>query len=349
MQTKTLKDLIEINTIKDLENNKIIDYLKETLSKLNFQFKEIGNKKKVLIATRGNSNIGFICHTDTVDKSSMWSKNPLTLTKEENKLYGLGTSDMKGGIAALLEALKNLPLDYPCTCYFTYDEELNFGGIKTLIKNETTFPKVLIFPEPTNNVPIIANKGCLEFEMTVFGKSAHSSTPDLGDNAILKTIKIIQELEIFQKKLNQETDETYTIPYTTMNIATIKGGTTINKVPDTCLLKFDFRTISKSQETKIFNKLTSLSKKYNIKIKELNNVSSSKNNNNLFIKEIEKITNQKVSGLNYLTEASFFKDKDILILGPGPITAHQKDEYIEEKSYLETIELFKKIIKKYKD
>lgn len=346
MKYQILKDLIEINTIKDKDNQKIREYLKQTLLQLNFKITEIGEgNKKVLIAKRNESKIGFVCHTDTVNASNNWTYNPHTLTTKKNLMYGLGVSDMKGGIAALLEVLKEIDIDYPCAIYFTYDEEINFEGIKKLTGELNDFPETLIFPEPTNLTPMIANKGCIEFEVTCFGKSTHSSTPNKGDNAILKIISFIKDLTKYENIIKKEIDSIYEIPYATFNLGIINGGDAINKVLDKCKISFDFRTINNEQNAKIINEVTKICQKYNAKINIINNAPAARNNNSLFINKIEQICNNRCSSINYLTEASFFKNKNILILGPGPITAHQTDEFISIDSYLATIEIYKEIIK----
>ena len=336
-----LKDLIEINTIGDLENERFRDYIKTFLSPLGFTFREIGEgKEKVLIVKRGDGDLGFVCHTDTVGDSSLWTKEPLILTVSNDKLYGLGVSDMKGGIAALLESIKELDKSISLTCYFTYDEETNFRGINELVKLENDFPSTLIFTEPTDNVPVIANKGCLEFKVSFSGKSAHSSTPMLGENAIFKAMEFIKELEKLKKELMKNKENVYEIPYTTFNLSKISGGTVINKVPDYCEIYFDFRTVSRNDEEIIFNRLNNLITSMEI----INNVSSAMNKSTKFRKKIEGICNKPSTGLNYVTEASFFNNKNILILGPGPVTAHQEDEFISIDSYKKSIELYKNII-----
>lgn len=340
-----LKDLIEINTIGDLENERFRNYIKTFLSPLGFTFREIGEgKEKVLIVKRGDGDLGFVCHTDTVGDSSLWTKEPLTLTVSNDKLYGLGVSDMKGGIAALLESIKELDKSISLTCYFTYDEETNFRGINELVKLENDFPSTLIFTEPTDNVPVIANKGCLEFKVSFSGKSAHSSTPMLGENAIFKAIEFIKELEKLEKELMENKVDIYEIPYTTFNLSKISGGTVINKVPDYCEIYFDFRTVSRNDEEIIFNRLNNLVVSFNASMEIINNVSSAMNESTEFRKKIEGICNKPSTGLNYVTEASFFNNKNILILGPGPVTAHQEDEFISIDSYKKSIELYKNII-----
>ena len=251
-----LKNLIEINTINDKENEKIRTYIKSLLKDKSFDFQEIGeDKEKVLIAKRGNPTVAFCCHTDTVDKSVYWTKEALKLTEDKDNYYGLGVSDMKGGTAALLEVVTTLPTDIPCMLCFTYDEEISFKGITELIKNNINLPDTIIFPEPTDLVPAIANKGCIEFSITFNGKSAHSSTPELGENALYKALDFIKEVKDFATELRKENLPLYEVPYTTFNLSKINGGNEINKVPDTCEITFDFRTITKEHNKKIIAKI----------------------------------------------------------------------------------------------
>ena len=343
--SEILKKLIEINTINDKENEKIRDYIKNLLKDKNFAFQEIGTKKeKVFIAKRGNPTIAFCCHTDTVDKSVYWTKEALKLTEDKDNYYGLGVSDMKGGTAALLETITTLPIDIPCMACFTYDEEINFKGITELIKSNITLPETVIFPEPTDLVPAIANKGCIEFCVTFTGKSAHSSTPELGENALYKALDFIKELKAFANELKKEQLSLYEVPYTTFNLSKINGGNEINKVPDTCEITIDFRTITKDHNERIIDKISVLTEKYQAKNNILNNLNAAVTNNEDIIKKMETLTKQKVIGLNYVTEASFLPEKKIIILGPGPITAHQKDERIQKDSFNKCQEIYKKMI-----
>lgn len=343
--SEILKNLIEINTINDKENEKIRDYIKNLLKDKDFDFQEIGTKKeKVLIAKRKNPKVAFCCHTDTVDKSVYWTKEALKLTEDDENYYGLGVSDMKGGTAALLEVITTIPKNIPCMACFTYDEEISFKGITDLIKNNISLPDTIIFPEPTDLQPAIANKGCIEFSVKFNGKSAHSSTPDLGENALYKALDFIKELKEFAAELSKEKNPLYEVAYTTFNLSKITGGNEINKVPDTCEITFDFRTIIREHNQKIIEQVEQLTKKYQATATVLNNLNAALNKNKEVIEKIEAITNQKAIGLNYVTEASFLPDKNIIILGPGPITAHQKDEKIKKESFNKCQEIYKKII-----
>lgn len=348
MKYEVLNKLIEINTIKDKENSQMREFLASYLSTYNFTCQEIGTgNSKVLIATRGIPKIAFICHTDTVADSSDWTKNPFKVTTDKEYIYGLGVADMKGGIAALLEAISTLDRNTPCMLCFTYDEEINFTGIKELVAKEVTLPDTLLFTEPTDLVPVIANKGCIEYKLTFKGKSAHSSTPMLGENAIYRALAYIKELKEFAESLETEKNNLFEVPQTTFNLSKVTGGDEINKVPDFCEITFDFRTIKKEHNDRIQQQVKRLAQAYQCDVVLLNNLNAAVNEDQATIQKIEKVTKRKALGLNYSTEASFYPEKQILILGPGPVTAHQKDEKISQASYEKCKILYQEIIKTF--
>ena len=144
-QYKLLKDLVSFNTIKDKQNKEIINYIESYLKKLGFKTEY---KTKDLVMSIGkNPKLGFLGHTDTVEYIKEF-KNPFELTLKDGYLYGLGACDMKGGIAAMLEAVSNIELNKlknGMKLYFTYDEEIGFCGINELVKNNESFPEYMIF------------------------------------------------------------------------------------------------------------------------------------------------------------------------------------------------------------
>ena len=193
---KILKDLIKFNTIKDKENKEILDYIESYLLKIGF---ETEKKDKNLIMSIGKDfKFGFLGHTDTVEYIEGWDTNPFELTKIDDELYGLGVCDMKGGIAAILEAVSLIDfnkLNYGMKLYFTYDEEIGFGGIYDIVKTNETFPEIMIFGEPTNNEILLGSKGLLEYELCFNGIKAHSSNPEKGKSANMNAVKFLFELE----------------------------------------------------------------------------------------------------------------------------------------------------------
>ena len=339
-QKEILKQLVSYNTIKDKQNKEIMNYIENYLKTYNFTTKRI---KKCLIAYNDkNPKIGFIGHTDTVDYES-WDGNPFELQEKEDILIGLGACDMKGGIASILSAISKIDLNKnKIALYFTNDEEIAFEGINTIKDN--IIPNNVIIGEPTNNIPIYGTKGILELEITFYGKKCHSSTPDKGINAIYECIDFINKLKkYYEKNIKKEIVNDFEIPYTTMNIGIIEGGETVNSVPGKCRITIDFRIAKDKTITVLKKKINSLLKNYNATVLIKQSIPPRINNSD--IEFLEKISNKKQTKC-YLTEGSYI-NKDFIILGPGPDTSHQKNEYISCNSLKKTEELYIKIIEYY--
>lgn len=336
MQAKEiLKELIKFDTYKDKDNKKIINYIQKILE--NKGFKTEYKSKCLVMSIKEECKIGFIGHTDTVQSGSDWIYNPLELTEIDNKLYGLGTCDMKGGIAAILKAVLDTDwnkLNYGIKLIFTYDEEIGFEGIKEINRTNIKIPENVIVGEPTNNEMMNGSKGLLEFKIKFEGKSAHSSNPQKGINAIEKCIEFLNELKIFYDNLKLETDNRFKIPYTTMNIGRIDGGKSINIVPNSCVTYIDFRVMNNEHRIKILEKVNRLKEKYQFEYKIINDIKP-------FITESERSRTT-----DFITEASFIQSKNRYILGTGPINAHEANEYITIESLDRLIEQYKQMIDK---
>ena len=335
-----LAKLVSYDTIKDYQNKEMMDFIENYLKKYNFTTKRI---KKCLIAYNDeNANIGFIGHTDTVDYES-WDGNPFELKEDGDVLTGLGVCDMKGGIASILSTISKIDLDKnKLALFFTNDEEIGFEGINTI--KDYIFPNNVIIGEPTNNVPIYGTKGVLELEIEFYGVKCHSSTPNKGINAIYECISFIEKLNsYYENKIMKEIYNDFEIPYTTMNIGMINGGETINSVPGKCKITIDFRIANSKQLNTIKKKIKELLKNYNSNLIIKQCIPPKVNNNDISF--LESMSCKKQTKC-YLTEGSYI-DKDFIILGPGPDTSHQKNEYIYYSTIKQTEELYKKIIEYY--
>ncbi len=334
-----LKELVSYNTIMDKENTQIMDYIEQYLKEYNFTTKRVS---KCLIAYNDpNPNIGFIGHTDTVDYES-WDGDPFTLKEVNNKLIGLGACDMKGGCSAILSAVSKIDLSkYKIALYFTYDEETCQEGIKDI--KDLIVPNNVIIGEPTNNIPTYGTKGILEFTITFKGIKCHSSTPEKGKSAILECSHFISKLEEFYEELKKDKVNDFEVPYTTMNIGLIKGGESDNSVPGKCEITVDFRISKKDHLEIIENRIKELLSNYDATYKVDFAIPPNINNNDISF--LEKISSKKQTKC-YLTEGSYI-DKNFIILGPGPDTSHQKNEYITTESLNKTVELYIKIIEYY--
>lgn len=330
-----LKDLVKFNTINDKENKEIINYIENLLKNRGFKLEY--KSKCIIMSIKDKSNLGFLGHTDTVQAGNDWDNDPFELKEENGLLYGLGACDMKGGIAAILQAV--IETDWEkmksgIKLYFTYDEEIEFSGIKELIEKNEEFPKNMIIGEPTNNIKMNASKGLLEFKINFDGISAHSSNPLQGENAIEKCLEFIDELKIFYDDLRKNRNSIFEIEYTSMNIGKITGGKSINIVPNNCEVLIDFRTIKKEHNYLIINRINELTEKYKGKYEIINNIKP-------FINK-----NEKICPTNFITEASFIEAENKFILGVGPLTMHKANEYISVESLNKLVVQYKEIINK---
>lgn len=334
-----LRDLVKFNTIKDKENKKILDYIENYLINLGFNTKY---KNKYLIMEYGkNIKFGFIGHSDTVEYIDGWNTDPFLLTKIDNNLYGLGACDMKGGIAAFLSAISDIDLKklkYGIRVYITYDEEIGFTGIKEIVRKKEIFPEYVLVGEPTENKEMIGCKGLFAIKLYTKGIKVHSSTPDKGISANTNMIRLLCELEDFYNdKIRNIKDDKYEISNTTMNIGLLNGGSAINSVAAECMSYIDFRTISNNHVTMLKEKLDELCKKYDgYYIVDIDV--------NTFYNEICNIKNGYTAG--FMTEASFIDNCKRIILGPGPMTAHEINEHVDINSLLKCKEQYKDLIDK---
>lgn len=335
---KVLKDLVGFNTIKDNENSQIVDYIESYLK--GYGFKTEVKTKNLVMSIGNNPQIGFLGHTDTVEYIEEF-KNPHKLTLKDGKLYGLGACDMKGGIAAMLDAVAKIDfskLNGGMKLYFTYDEEIGFGGTYELVEPKEQFPKIMIFGEPTNNEVLTGSKGLLEFDISFQGLKAHSSNPEKGISANLNAVNFLYELEQFyNKEIKVEKEPNFMIPYTTMNLGVMKGGTAKNSVPASCNVVMDFRVIKKSHIEKITNKINTLAEKYKARADIIEQI-------NPFLDVIDPFSEVKTS--NFITEASLIGDSSKrIILGTGPVTAHEVNEHITVESYRKLVQQYMDLIK----
>ncbi len=351
-----LEKLIKFNTVADKENDKMTSWIGNFLSQLGFKVSLISNdknNKKNFFATIGKKPIlTFLGHTDTVPAGENWTTDPFKMKIDGDKIYGLGSSDMKGGIASLLSALSQINFKNckrGLNILLTYDEEVNFSGIKDFTKNKKINTKYIIVGEPTNLKPIIASKGIVSFIVNFFGKECHGSEPEKGINAIFLACDFIKEVQEYFTLIKKEKKDIFSPDCATVNVGKINGGDASNKVPAECVLEIECRTVSEKQNNEIVKNFKKISKKYNAKMKVMFSAPPALCDDKTFISDMEKITGNKKGGVNYITDGSFLGKltSRMIILGPGPFNSHQSDEWVSKKSLQNTEQVCKTIVEKY--
>lgn len=254
-----LRDLIAFDTTSRNSNLDLIHYVRDYLAALGVEsrlvFDDTGTKAN-LYATIGPTDRGGVClsgHTDVVPVDDQdWSSDPFTLTERDGKLYGRGTADMKGFVAAalamapqFLESNLATPIHYA----FSYDEELGCIGVRGLLDQLAGMavkPRLCIVGEPTRMRVIVGHKGKLSLRCRVHGHACHSSLAPEGVNAVEYAAEVVAYLRRMGRRFAQEGpfDYDYDVPHSTVHTGVMSGGTARNIVPSDASFEFEFRHLA---------------------------------------------------------------------------------------------------------
>ncbi|PLR33677.1 acetylornithine deacetylase [Chimaeribacter californicus] len=299
-----------------------------------------------MLASIGSGSGGLLLagHTDTVPfDDGRWTRDPFTLTEHENRLYGLGTADMKGFFAFILDALRDIDpskLNKPLYILATADEETSMAGASYFARSTTLRPDCAIIGEPTSLKPVRAHKGHMSNAIRIEGQSGHSSDPSRGVNAIELMHESITQLMGLRNSLKERFHhDGFVIPYPTMNFGAIHGGDASNRICACCELHMDIRPLpglTLSDLNEMLNlALEPVSQRWpgRVTVTELHPPVPGYEcpADHHLVQVVEKLLGTKTGIVNYCTEAPFIQQLcPTLVLGPGSIEqAHQPDEYLD--------------------
>jgi len=306
-------------------------------------------------------NITLCGHLDTVRViEEDWSKPPFQGLMEEGKMYGRGTADMKGGVAAIIYTLillkrRGITPQKKVQLALTADEEWGYRGAKTLVDqgffDQTDF---LIITEPTNLQVAVGEKGEIWIKAKFYGKSAHGSTPELGVNTVVPGSKFVLEVSEEYKKLFNP-DPLW--GNNSINIGQFHGGVQVNVVPNYSEVQLDFRVISEEDKKRalelVRKKGQDIAEEFGVQFKEeIFNYHPPifTSLDNLYIQKFMQVVGVKEATIvKYCTDGgTIIPEKKIpfIVFGPGDIAqAHQNDEYIELESLYQSVDTFLEFLK----
>lgn len=362
-----LQRLIQIKSVNPPGNEKeIASFIKGLLLKNNIPSElvplEEGRSSIVAkIEGKEERNITLCGHLDTVGAiEEDWSKPPLQGIIEEGKMYGRGTSDMKGGVAAIIYTSillkrRGITPQKKVQLALTADEEWGYRGAKTLVDqgffDQTDF---LIITEPTNLQVAVGEKGEVWIKAKFYGKSAHGSTPELGVNTVIPGSKFVLEVsEEYKKLFNPDPLR----GNNSINIGQFHGGVQVNVVPNYSEVQLDFRVISEEDKKRALDlvrkKGQDIAEEFGVQFKEeIFNYHPPifTSLDNLYIQKFMQVAGVKEAIIvKYCTDGgTIIPEKKIpfIIFGPGDIAqAHQNDEYIELESLYQSVDTFLEFLK----
>lgn len=328
-----------------------------------------GENKYNLLATLGSGEGGLLLagHSDTVPfDEKRWLSNPMDIVNKDDKFFGLGTCDMKGFFAFILQACKHLDvknMKKPLYILATADEETTMAGARFFAKTQAIKPDVAIIGEPTNLVPVMMHKGHMSHRISVQGQSGHSSKPSRGVNAIEIMYEVIGELIELQEKFNLNfKNNQFDVPAPTLNMGAINGGDNANRICGHCELDIDLRSLPGMSDEELLHWLSEalkpLAEKYpaRISFEELHPSSPSfeqaktAHKENCLVSIAEEISGHSCCAVNYATEAPFIQQLgcQTIVLGPGSIDqAHQPNEFLAHSEIAKTDKLLMTMIQRY--
>ncbi|MBM2709994.1 acetylornithine deacetylase [Mesorhizobium caraganae] len=302
-----------------------------------------------LFATVGPTDVpGYILsgHMDVVPAGEpQWSSAPFTLRRDGERLYGRGTTDMKGFLAATLAAvpmLAGLRLARPIHLAFSYDEEVGCRGVPHLIARLPELcakPLGVIVGEPSGMRAVRGHKGKAAARVIIKGRSGHSSRPDHGLNAIHAMSEALSAAVSEAERLTRGPfNSAFEPAYSSLQAGVIAGGQSVNIIPDSCTLDLEARAIpgvdpasllapirarAEALETDGFTvEWTAMSAYPALSLPQEAALAGL----------LRELTGEApLAAVSYGTEAGLYQAAgfDAIICGPGDIDrAHKPDEYI---------------------
>ncbi|MFC3612619.1 acetylornithine deacetylase [Lutimaribacter marinistellae] len=255
-----LADLIAYPTVSADSNLALIEHLAQALENAGARVEiwhDLTGTKANLFATLGPDRDGGIVlsgHSDVVPVTDQdWTSDPFVMEERDGRLYGRGTCDMKGFIAAAVSMAPRyaaLNPSRPVHFAFTYDEEVGCFGAQALaekLREKDIRPAVAIIGEPTSMRVIEGHKGCYEYTTHITGLEGHGSGPDRGVNAVEYAVRYVGKLLELKGALQGRAPagSRFEPPWTTINTGSLTGGVAHNVIPGKARIEWEMRPVQR--------------------------------------------------------------------------------------------------------
>lgn len=355
----TLSDLVGYPTITSEPNLGFIEYLIDRLEPLGADIRlthdETGSQAN-LFATIGPPLDGGVIlsgHSDVVPADEEeWTGAPFIAMQRDQRIFGRGTTDMKGFIACAIATAADFasaPLTRPVHLAVTFDEEVGCRGAPILIADlETTGlkPAAAVVGEPTGMAIVTAHKGMHEYTTTITGLAAHASVPSSGVNAVHFGARYVSHLLDLASRLEDmaPVSSPYDPPHTTISVGTISGGLARNIVAGECVIEWEMRPVNSRDAETVMSEVRDMEAALLEDMRAMAPEASITTFTEGVVSGLDDVEDSHavrlLSGLvedsdtevmSFGTEAGLYQASGIptVVCGPGDIDmAHRPDEYI---------------------
>lgn len=362
--SELLTQLIAFDTTSYKSNLDLILHVKalfdqhkiETL--LNFNAEK---NKANLLATVGPKDLPGIMlsgHSDVVPvEGQQWDSPAFEAQQKDGKIYGRGTADMKGFLACaimtMLDASKQT-LKRPLHLCISYDEEIGCIGVRGILDQLAATikpPMLCVIGEPTMMQLALAHKGKTVFRAHCCGEEGHSALAPNFVNAIHVASSLVESIQRVQQNLQRDghQDLGYDIPYTTVHVGKIAGGTALNIVPNSCTVDYEIRHLAEDSSTDIQNQILQQITAHfqdQIEVNEVNQYPGLKTSPTIdAVKFMQELLppDTAIGNISFGTEGGLFQNAlhcPVVVCGPGDIAvAHRPNEFVEV-SQIQLCEIF---------
>lgn len=304
--------------------------------------------KANLVATLGPeldtpAGLALAGHIDTVPYDAEgWDSDPFTLSERDGRLYGLGTTDMKGFLAIAADVVSryaDAPLAAPLSLVVSADEECGMAGAQALA-NEPAPARYCVIGEPTALVPVRRHKGIFMETIETLGASGHSSNPAYGANAIEAMHHAMAAVRALREELAAgEHTEGFPVPHATLNLGTIRGGDAPNRIPARCRLDIDMRFLPgmgiDDLRARLYERVENALAGSDCTVRFTPLFSGTPafetGAESPIVTACESLSGHTAAAVDFGTEGAYYNamGMDSVVLGPGDIgVAHQPNEYL---------------------
>ena len=360
---------------RDQSNLRVVHHLAGWLEDLGFAVDVLplpaDPGKANLIATLGTpsdadappSGLVLSGHTDTVPcDDSLWSRDPFALTESDDRLYGLGTCDMKGFFPIALDAAARFAgqeLEHPLTILATSDEESSMAGARYLEAIGRPRARAAVIGEPTGLRPIHAHKGIMLMSIHLTGRSGHSSNPARGSSALDAMHAVMGELMAFRSELADVfRNPAFEVAAPTLNLGCLHAGDSPNRICETAQLQIDLRCLPGMDHERLTAdlacRLDTVAARHGTSI-DLSHLfpplpAYETPPDGELVRFLETLSGKPAGAVAFGTEAPFLRalGMETVVFGPGSIDqAHQPDEYLDTSFIAPATDALSGLIERY--
>ena len=354
------RDLVALDSRSSLSNNAVADRIEPELAGFDIEridFEDpAGVAKRVLVAHRGGpGGIAFSGHMDTVPDTG-WQDDPWSARIDAaGTLHGLGSTDMKGPVAAAIIAARGLPDSIPVTLLITTDEETTKQGAQVIRQQSTLVrsaaPEALLVVEPTQMRPVRGHRSHILFTCVASGVQAHSSK-GIGRNANWALIPFLAEMKTLHERLLADRtlqDDAYDPPFSDFNVVIDNHGTAVNVTVPKATASIKFRYSAVIDPAPIRRVVLEAAARHGIAVQHAEEGAPPELPvDHPFVRHCVELSGQTPTTAPFGTDASVLQDiAPCVVMGPGDIgVAHRPGEAVRLEELSAAVPVFQALARR---